>query len=1266
MEYDFKKIETEWQAYWAIHKTFAAKDGGDKPKYYVLDMFPYPSGAGLHVGHPLGYIASDIIARFKRHKGFNVLHPMGYDSFGLPAEQYAIQTGQHPKITTEQNIAVYRKQLDKIGFSFDWDREVRTSNPEYYKWTQWIFIQIFNSWYNNNSNKAENISTLITEFETDGNTKVNAVCDENVKSFTAAEWKAFSEKEQSDILMAYRMAYLGEAYVNWCPQLGTVLANDEIKDGVSERGGYPVERKLMKQWSMRITAYAQRLLDGLDTLDWTESLKDAQRNWIGKSVGTSLRFKVLTPNPSPKERGAEPPSYLTGKKEIAVDLLQKAKANRKNYTETEDIIWQALRNKKLDVKFRRQHPIDKFIADFVCLDQHLIVEIDGEYHNSNEQQELDEARTIVLRLNGFNVIRFTNNEVKNNLDSVLEKIKQELAATAPSPLERAGVRTTSEYIEVFTTRPDTIFGVSFVTLAPEHELVAGLTTAENKTAVEEYVTIAKNRSERERQADVNKITGVFTGSYVEHPFTGKQIPIWIGDYVLAGYGTGAVMAVPAHDSRDYSFAKHFGLPILEVVQGTSNVTLSEVEGSYDAKEGKLINSDFLNGLEVKDAMKKAIAEIEKQGLGKGKVNFRLRDAVFGRQRYWGEPIPVYYKNDIPYALNESELPLVLPEVDKYLPTEDGEPPLARAKNWRYKPLSNSPQGGEDAKPHTWQTAGNSSYNFTKEKSQELRKNQTEAEEILWEAIRKKSLDVKFRRQHVIGASIVDFVSLEAKLVIEVDGKIHLEQKDYDEARTKELESVGFSVIRFSNEEILHDIENVILKIKTTLNAQLQVLPHGEDLGGASYPYEHSTMPGWAGSSWYFLRYMDSHNSTEFASKKLTDYWKQVDLYIGGSEHATGHLLYVRFWTKILKDLGHIAIDEPAKKLINQGMIQGLSMMARTTSIGSVTLDNNMPSTRRTFLLDKNFSGKLPFQDIEIHIPVDYVNFQDGKYVLTKENLNKLIEDHTRFTDFQFLNESDCEEFGIIITEELNSDFIQLKEVVEKMSKSKYNVVTPDDIAEKFGSDTLRLYEMFLGPLEQSKPWNTNGITGVHGFLKKLWRLFYPAVQSDASTTLSNQFNVTNDEPTKGELKTLHKTIKKITEDIERFSFNTSVSNFMICVNELTDAKCNKRAILEPLLICLSPYAPHIAEELWKQLGHTESISTAAFPLFNEAYLVDDTINYPVSFNGKVKFTLELAATLSTQEVETIVRANEQTAKFLDGKEPKKVIVVHKKIVNMVV
>ncbi len=931
MEYNFTEIEQRWQAYWAKHKTFRAEDASSKPKYYVLDMFPYPSGAGLHVGHPLGYIASDIMARYKRHKGFNVLHPMGYDSFGLPAEQYAIQTGQHPAITTEQNINRYREQLDKIGFSFDWDREVRTSNPDYYKWTQWIFIQLFNSWYNKNSNKAENINSLIAEFEKNGNASVNAVCDEETKNFSASDWKNYSEKEKSNTLMQYRIAYLGEAYVNWCAALGTVLANDEVKDGVSERGGHPVERKLMKQWSMRITAYAQRLLDGLDTIDWPESLKESQRYWIGKSEGTSLKFKIH----------------------------------------------------------------------------------------------------------------------------------------ASTPLS-----VTQESIEVFTTRPDTIFGVSFVTLAPEHELVEKITTAAQKAEVEAYVIKSKNRSERERQAEVTKVSGVFTGAYVEHPFTGKQIPIWIGDYVLAGYGTGAVMAVPGHDSRDYAFAKHFNLPILEVVAGGD---LSKE--SYDAKEGKLINSDFLNGLEVKAALKKAIEEIEKRGLGKGKTNYRLRDAVFGRQRYWGEPIPIYYKDGIPHALAENELPLVLPEVDKFLPTEDGEPPLARAAS-------------------SWKK----------------------------------------------------------------DGK---------------------------------------------------------------YDYEHTTMPGWAGSSWYFLRYMDPKNSEQFVSKALAEYWQSVDLYIGGSEHATGHLLYVRFWTKFLKDLGILAIEEPMKKLINQGMIQG-----RSNFVYRVKGENKYVS----------LGLKKDYETTQLHVDVNIVVNDELNLEAFKKPKNSVFEN------------AGAAEF---ILE--NGKYICGVEI-EKMSKSKFNVVSPDDICEKFGADTLRLYEMFLGPLEQSKPWNTNGITGVSGFLKKLWRLFYA----------SGSFAVTDVEPTKAELKTLHKTIKKITEDIERFSFNTSVSNFMICVNELGDLKCNKRSILEPLLILISPYAPHIAEELWSHLGHTESITFANFPECNEAFLVEDSFTYPISFNGKMRFNIELPATLTVPEIEKEVMGREEVVKHLNGAAPKKIIIVPKKIVNIVV
>ena len=973
MEYQFKEIEKRWQAFWAKNNTFKTEDDSIKPKYYVLDMFPYPSGTGLHVGHPLGYIASDIIARYKRHKGFNVLHPMGYDSFGLPAEQYAIQTGQHPAITTNQNIARYRDQLDKMGFSFDWNREVRTSNPDYYKWTQWIFIQIYNSWYNKSSKKAEKISSLINEFENFGNNKVNAFCDESVKLFSAQEWKLFSEKEKSDTLMAYRLAYLGEAYVNWCPSLGTVLANDEIKDGLSERGGYAVERKLMKQWSMRISAYAQRLIDDLDIIDWSESIKESQRYWIGKSEGTSLKFKIID----------------------------------------------------------------------------------------------------------------------SNFDS-------------------------ENYIEVFTTRPDTIFGVTFITLAPENELVLKITSTKQKVEVEDYIIKTKNRSERERQSDVTKISGVFLGAYAENPFNGHKIPIWIGDYVLVGYGTGAVMSVPAHDSRDYAFAKHFNLPILEVVKGGD---LSKE--SYDAKEGILINSNFLNDLPVKDAFNKAIEEIEKRFLGKRKTNYRLRDAVFGRQRYWGEPIPIYYKDGIPFELSENELPLLLPEVDKFLPTEDGEPPLARAlESWKK------------------------------------------------------------------------------------DGK---------------------------------------------------------------YNYETTTMPGWAGSSWYFLRYMDSTNNSVFANKKLTDYWKQIDLYIGGSEHATGHLLYVRFWTKILFDLDLIDIEEPAKKLINQGMIQGRSNFIYWLSpIISSSSDINQSNLSRIFisksianLIEKkddtiiDFTKKIISQKIKKEFPklqdfniekISVLKSHVDVNIVTNDilNIDAFKEWRTEYADADFIKEE-------------NGDFICDHEV-EKMSKSKWNVVSPDDICDKFGADTLRLYEMFLGPIEQSKPWNTNGISGVSGFLKKLWRLFFQ----------NSEIFVSDDKPSKEELRTLHKTIKKITEDIERFSFNTSVSNFMICVNELTEVKCNKRVILEPLLILISPYAPHISEELWNIIGHKESISLEKFPICQEEFLINDSFNYPISFNGKMRLNIELPANLTIEEIEKEVMNRSDVKKYLEDKAPKKIIIVPNKIVNIVI
>ena len=957
MEYNFKDVEKKWQKFWSDNKTFAVQtplttEGKIKPKYYVLDMFPYPSGAGLHVGHPLGYIASDIYARYKRLCGFNVLHPMGYDAFGLPAEQYAIQTGQHPAITTEQNIKRYREQLDNIGFSFDWDREVRTSDPSYYKWTQWIFLKLFNSWYNPATNKAEPIATLVKQF------------DSNSPSYGEGRgelWNSLSEKEKSDLLLNYRLAYLSEAMVNWCPALGTVLANEEVKDGVSERGGYPVERKKMKQWSLRITAYAQRLLDDLETIDWSESIKEQQRNWIGKSEGAMINFRLI-PGPS-----------------------------------------------------------------------------------------------------------------------------QEAVA----------------HIEIFTTRPDTIFGVTYMTLAPEHELVEQITTATQKMAVMNYMEEAKNRSDRERMTEVKKISGVFTGAYAEHPFTKKPIPIWVGDYVLAGYGTGAVMAVPAHDTRDFAFAEHFNLPKQQVIKPAIDWDFSRV--SYDDKEGVCVNSDFLNGLNVKEAIKKAIEEIEKREMGKGKVNFRLRDAIFGRQRYWGEPIPIYYKNGIPKTVDEKDLPVLLPDVDKYLPTEDGEPPLARAKNWFYSP---------------------------------------------------------------------------------------------------------------------------------------SILEKG--LGDEVFPLETTTMPGWAGSSWYYLRYMDPKNDKEFVSREAVNYWKDVDLYIGGAEHATGHLLYVRFWTKFLFDLGLIPMQEPAKKLINQGMIQG-----RSNFVYRIKDSNRFVS----------FNMKDQYETTELHVDVNIVENDEL-------DIEKFKAWRAEFSSAEFIFE--------------NGKYICGSEIA-KMSKRWHNVVNPDDVVKKHGADCLRLYEMFLGPLELAKPWNTNGISGTSNFIRKLWRLYHSKVNQDVrtrkqdGTELTNSpthqltnFYVSDDEPTKQELKSLHKLIKKVSEDIDRLSFNTSVSNFMICVNELTDLKCNKRMILEPLAIVISPYAPHIAEELWRLLGHNESITFAKWISYQEEYLTEDSFAYPISLNGKTKFNLEIALSLSKDEIEKEVMSSEEVKKLLQGQPPKKIIIVPGRIVNIVV
>jgi leucyl-tRNA synthetase len=1024
MKYNPNEIEARWQKYWADNQTFAADNHSEKPKYYVLDMFPYPSGAGLHVGHPLGYIASDIYARFKRHKGFNVLHPQGYDSFGLPAEQYAIQTGQHPDKTTRENIARYRTQLDRIGFSFDWSREVRTSDPAYYKWTQWVFIQLFNSWYNKTSDRAESICTLIEKFQNDGNSQINAVSDDNIEMFSAAAWNGFSKEEQEKILLQYRLTYLAETEVNWCPALGTVLANDEIVNGVSERGGHPVIRKKMTQWSMRISAYAERLLQGLETIDWTESLKESQRNWIGKSVGASVKFQVV----------------------------------------------------------------------------------------------------------GY---------------------EGETVADPGDPI-----------IEVFTTRPDTIFGVTFLTLAPEHPLVKQITTEEQKAQVESYIEATSRRSERERMADVKTISGAFTGAFAIHPLSGLPIPIWIGDYVLAGYGTGAVMSVPAGDQRDYDFAKHFHIPIENIFE---NVDISE-EAFSEKNNVKLQNSDFLNEMDCKSATKAAIEALEEIQMGKGKTNYRLRDAVFSRQRYWGEPFPVYYVNGMPQMIAAEHLPVRLPNVEKYLPTEDGQPPLGNSKEW------------------AWDTEKN------------------------------------------------EVVANEA-------------------------------------------IDN--MKI---------------------FPLELNTMPGWAGSSWYWLRYMDAHNQDALVSSEAEAYWQSVDLYIGGSEHATGHLLYSRFWNKFLKDRGFIHQEEPFKKLINQGMILGLSAIAFRVEISLHGLSKKYKENGHTIY---EFNGQVyeapieglfvskeilsealntknlkdidsPFNDIiepsETDKIFQYLSAQPwfSDFYLSQLNEGTLALEYKVFplrVDVNMINSSyELMDFDYLkkwsgfsnLTLLMNEKFV-VERVVEKMSKSKYNVVTPDDICEEYGADTLRLYEMFLGPLEQAKPWNTAGITGVFGFLKKLWKLYFD----------ENGLVVNSNPASKEALKSLHKTIKKAQDDIEGFSFNTSVSQFMICVNELTAMNCHERSILEPLAIVISPYAPHIAEELWHRLGHEGSISQVPFPKFNPEHLVESSKEYPVSFNGKTKFFIELPLDLSKEQIEEIILSDERTVKQMEGRKPNKVIIVPGKIINLV-
>jgi leucyl-tRNA synthetase len=947
MEYNFKEVEQKWRQFWEENQTFKTDINHSKPKYYVLDMFPYPSGAGLHVGHPLGYIASDIIARYKRLKGFNVLHPMGFDSFGLPAEQYAIQTGQHPAITTEANIETYIRQLKQIGFSYDWSREVRTSDPNYYKWTQWIFMQLFNHYYDKDANKALKISDLIEKFKASGNKSVNAVCDEDTTTFTAEDWNAMSEEEQQTILLKYRLTYPDESVVNWCPGLGTVLANDEVKDGVSERGGFPVEQKKMKQWAMRITAYADRLIDGLNEVDWSDALKEQQRNWIGRSTGASVRFEIA--------------------------------------------------------------------------DWGLRIE---EFSKINPQSKIENPKSI----------------------------------------------------EVFTTRVDTIYGVSFMVIAPEHEYVPFLTTPEQKAEVDEYVKWVASRTELDRMSEVKKVSGVFTGSYVINPFNNEKVPIYLADYVLAGYGTGAVMGVPSGDQRDWNFATHFNLPIVPILDAQKDID----QQADNTKEGKYINSGIINGLEYKEATKVLTDFLEEKGIGKGKIQYRLRNAVFSRQRYWGEPVPAYFKNGLPYLIEESELPLNLPVIDKYLPTETGEPPLGRAEGWKYQ---------------------------------------------------------------------------------------------------------------------------------------------------GHYDYELSTMPGWAGSSWYWYRYMDAQNENEFASQEAINYWKAVDLYIGGSEHATGHLLYSRFWNKFLKDLGLVPEEEFAKKLINQGMIQGRSNFV-------YRVKSSVGEGKNPVFVSSGLRSQ--YEVTDIHVDVNIVNND----ILDITAFKAWRED---FAKAEFILEDGKYICGV---------------EVEKMSKSKYNVVNPDVLVDKVGADTLRLYEMFLGPLEQAKPWNTNGIDGSFRFIKKVWRLFY-----DDQDVLK----IKDEAPTPAELKVLHTAIKKVEEDLERYSFNTVVSTLMICVNDLGALKCSKKAILQELVVLMSPYTPHIAEELWTILGNEAgTISYANFPTFNPAYLVEANFEYPISINGKVRANISFPTDALPADIEVEVLANEVVQKWLEGKVPKRVIVVPKRIVNVVI
>jgi leucyl-tRNA synthetase len=1245
MEYNFSKIEQDWKKYWKENNVYKVSNDSYRPKYYILDMFPYPSGAGLHVGHPLGYIASDIYARYKRMAGYNVLHPMGYDAFGLPAEQYALETGQHPAVTTEKNIARYREQLDNIGFCYDWSREVRTSDPKYYKWTQWIFLQLFHSWYDRREHKTRTIATLIAIFEKEGNVNTPAPGNEEL-SFDATAWKGFTEKEKRDALMHYRVAYQGHAEVWWCEALGTVLANDEVVNGVSERGGHPVERKQMRQWFLRITEYAERLLNSLDTLDWSEAMKEMQRNWIGKSKGAEVLFRLTPPLSKGEGDGTQGKEDLSGQegwqtadRKAYSTIADYQKELKNNLTEAENTLWQRIRNNQLGAKFRRQHVFGKYIADFICLPEKLVIEIDGKIHD--ERKEEDAQRTAFFKEQGYRVIRFTNDEVIKDIQSVVEKIKTEIKAGAGQSALNAedvqesealsfgeGLGEAKHTIKVFTTRPDTIFGVDFMVLAPEHELVDEITTQEQQQAIAAYKQYVKSRSERERMSEVKQVTGCFTGAYAIHPFTKKEIPVWIAEYVLAGYGTGAIMAVPSGDDRDHAFAKHFNIPITNIFGDKYNG-----EEAYSDKGGKIAeHSDFLNGMDVPQAIEAAIDALVKIGVGKKKVNYKLRDAGFSRQRYWGEPFPIIYVDDVPYATDEEifnkhpelqQLPVALPHVDSYKPGPEGQGPLANISDWVNLTPSPSPQVERGANVPKYAVRGANIY----KNARENRKEATEAENILWEQLRNRNIEDKFRRQHPVEGYIVDFVCLQKALVIEVDGAYHAEkgQAEYDAERTKTLIELGFRELRFTNEEVISNTEEVIAKIQKALSEPINkpVTPSPfmeKGPGDEVWTRETNTMPGYAGSSWYFLRYMDPHNDETFASKKATDYWREVDLYIGGTEHAVGHLLYSRMWTKALHDLGHISFAEPFKKLVNQGMIQG-----STRFVYRKTGTN-------TFV-----SAGLKEKETVDQIRVD-VNIVDGLEL----NIEAFKKWRHEYAEAEFILE--------------DGKYICGTEV-EKMSKRYYNVVNPDDIVAKFGADTFRMYEMFLGPIEMSKPWDTKGIEGVHRFLKKMWRMYFDEQQG---------WIVNDEAATDAELRTLHKTIKKISEDIERFSFNTCISQFMICVNELSSLNGHKRAILEPLAALICPFAPHLAEELWHRFGHDSSVVAAAFPAWEEKYVTENSKKYPVAVNGKTRVEMEFPLDMEQALIEQEVLADPTIVKWLEGKTPKKVIYVKGRMINVVV